>query len=182
MRLPDGTTLMHAGQPYDPAKAHDYYLRTRKLKGRKKGATSPTGGKAAPGAVGGKPVRKKKSDPAEIAKLKAHTAARVAVLKKKLHELQTELKKRMAEAEKSAKKADKKPTAADKHAQARDAKKYRDKHKQELKTKAKAASSGGGSSKSKAKGQQEGIDNLKKTIDDVRTKLTAAVARQRALG
>lgn len=180
MRLPDGTTLMHAGQPYDPAKAHDYYLRTRKLKGRKKGA-APTTGKPVPGAKGVKPVqKKKKSDPAEITKLKAHTAARVAVLKKKLHQLQTELKKRMAEAEKSAKK---KPTAADKHAKARDAKQYRDKHKQQLKTKAKkAAGSGGGSSKPKAQGQQEGIDHLKKTIDDVKTKLTAAVARQRALG
>lgn len=38
MRLPDGSTLMHGAAPYDAAKAHQYYLRTRKLKGRKKGA------------------------------------------------------------------------------------------------------------------------------------------------
>lgn len=37
MKLPDGTVLMHGSQPYDPKKAHDYYLRNRKLKGRKKG-------------------------------------------------------------------------------------------------------------------------------------------------
>jgi len=40
MRLSDGTTLMHGTAPYDPAKARAYYLRTRKLKGRKKGAAS----------------------------------------------------------------------------------------------------------------------------------------------
>lgn len=37
MRLPDGTMLMHGRTPYDPVKAHEYYLRTRELKGRKKG-------------------------------------------------------------------------------------------------------------------------------------------------
>lgn len=41
MRLPDGTVLMHGTAPYDPAKARAYYLRTRKLKGRKKGAQDP---------------------------------------------------------------------------------------------------------------------------------------------
>jgi hypothetical protein len=38
MKLPDGTVLMHAKRPYDPVKAREYYLRTRKLKGRKKTA------------------------------------------------------------------------------------------------------------------------------------------------
>lgn len=37
MKLPDGTILMHGKRPYDPAKARAYYLRTRQLKGRKKG-------------------------------------------------------------------------------------------------------------------------------------------------
>lgn len=37
MRLPDGTQLMHGEGVYDPKKAHEYYLRTRELKGRKKG-------------------------------------------------------------------------------------------------------------------------------------------------
>lgn len=37
MRLPDGSTLMHdAVHAYDPVKAHEYYLKVRKLKGRKK--------------------------------------------------------------------------------------------------------------------------------------------------
>src|SRR5262245_53478591 len=37
MKLPNGTVLMHGKAPYDPAKAHEYYIRTRQLKGRKKG-------------------------------------------------------------------------------------------------------------------------------------------------
>lgn len=32
---------MHVALPYDPKKAHEYYLRTRKLKGRKKGQVDP---------------------------------------------------------------------------------------------------------------------------------------------
>jgi hypothetical protein len=35
--LPDGKVLMHGTAPYDPKKAHAYYLRVRQLKGRKKG-------------------------------------------------------------------------------------------------------------------------------------------------
>ena len=38
LKLPDGTVLMHGKRPYDPVKARAYYLRTRKLKGRKKAA------------------------------------------------------------------------------------------------------------------------------------------------
>lgn len=41
MQLPDGSTLMHGTTPYDPKKAHAYYLRTRQLKGRKKGHVDP---------------------------------------------------------------------------------------------------------------------------------------------
>lgn len=41
MELPDGTPLMHGTRPYDPKKAHEYYMRTRKLKGRKKGQVDP---------------------------------------------------------------------------------------------------------------------------------------------
>lgn len=39
MKLPDGSPLMHGRRPYDPAKAREYYLRTRKLKGRRKRGT-----------------------------------------------------------------------------------------------------------------------------------------------
>jgi hypothetical protein len=42
MRLPDGSILMHGTTPYDPRKAHEYYLKTRHLKGRKKGQSKYT--------------------------------------------------------------------------------------------------------------------------------------------
>lgn len=42
--------LMHA---YDPAKAHEYYVRNRKLKGRRSGAQKPSGGGRSGGASRG---------------------------------------------------------------------------------------------------------------------------------
>lgn len=46
MRLPDGSVLLHGElehrAPYDARKAHDYYLRTRKLTGREKGSKPVT--------------------------------------------------------------------------------------------------------------------------------------------
>ena len=46
MLLPDGTLLITMdsdgmAHAYDPVKAHEYYLRTRELKGRKKGTAKP---------------------------------------------------------------------------------------------------------------------------------------------
>lgn len=55
MLLPDGTILVHTDEngfthAYDPVKAHEYYMRTRKLKGRKKGATKEDPKKRKPAA------------------------------------------------------------------------------------------------------------------------------------
>jgi hypothetical protein len=52
MLLPDGKPLMHGTSLYDPKKAHEYYLRTRKLKGRKKGRGEDPAAKKAPSAKG----------------------------------------------------------------------------------------------------------------------------------
>lgn len=38
---PEEFIMIHAAVPYDPVKAHDYYLRNRKLKGRRPGAKVP---------------------------------------------------------------------------------------------------------------------------------------------
>lgn len=174
MRLPDGTTLMHAGKPYDPAKAHEYYLRTRKLKGRRLGA-GPVGLKDAPKAK--QPAR---NNP-KLAKQRADAATRVAVLKEKLSKLNAALKKRMAEAEQADRKAKKPDTAADKADKARDSKKYRDKHKQEIKTKARQANDKK-SPDTKKSGEANSVQELKSTIEKVQRNLKAAIAKQRALG
>lgn len=189
MKLPNGEILMHAGVPYDPVKAHEYYVRTRKLKGRKKG-TRPTAS-AVRGArlpVKGNPV---------LVKQRKEAAARVASLQKTLAKLQDALKTKMAEAKKaeqkskrSAKEAAKPDTAAEKSDKAREAKKYRDTHKQELKTKAKqdrakSGGSGGGSKseiKKAGKSVADSVAEIKTAIAGVQKALTAAKARQRALG
>lgn len=208
MRMQDGTILMDGDlehrAPYDPKKAHDYYLRTRELKGRKGATAQPTVGRG-PGRIqpGRHTVGKAqiKRNPAKLAAQRKVARAQVVSLQKKLAELQDALKAKMSEERKSArtalskvaksaKDAAKPDTAAEKSEKAREAKKYRDKHKQELKTEAKkdTASSGGSSSgsksepKSAAKSAGGSVKEIKAAIAGVKTALAAAKARQRALG
>jgi chromosome segregation ATPase len=164
MRLPDGTLLMHGATEYDPRKAHEYYLRTRKLKGRQPGRMDVSGGARAPSAS------------QDLSKKRKAASERVKALKDKLTKLKAELRKRKGEAEVKRQEAAKPDTAADKAEKARDSKKYRDKHKQELKTKAKKDDD----KKTSEKGGS--VADLEKAIDGLEKKLAAAVARQRALG
>ena len=101
MRLPDGTILMHdAVHAYDPVKAREYYLRTRKLKGRKKAAAKPVGAAASikltpkgpPKGLASKPAAKKPTDPKVLAKQRKQAAERVNKLKDELKEVQARLK------------------------------------------------------------------------------------------
>lgn len=188
MRLPDGSVLMHGSAPYDPQKAHEYYLKTRQLKGRKKaGPPAPTGNRQ------GKPTSftvksangEVKLSPKQYAEQKAYAAARVSRIADKLHVLEAELHKKMSEArkkeaetKKSAKDAAKPDTASEKAAKARDASKYRDKHKQELKNKAKQAADKKPAAK---KHDLNTVDGLKSAIADVKKSLHAAVERQRSI-
>ena len=94
----DDSALFHGGA-YDPQKAHDYYMRNRKLKGRRPGAGRPAGPGRSPArqavAVGGKPNRSKtKSRRAQLQAEKAHLEARLEHLKKVLEELVAAAKKR----------------------------------------------------------------------------------------
>ena len=181
MKLPDGTTLMHGSAPYDPVKAREYYLRTRKLKGRKKGVARPLKGK--------KPRRSKaftvqvdgktyKLSPRQLAEQKAYAEKRVLGIKKKLTQLNAELKKKMAEARKTEKEGKKPDSAAEKSEKARDSEKYRDKNKQELKNKSKKAAS---EEKSTKKPDIDSVEGLKKTIAGAQKNLKVAINRQRAL-
>jgi multidrug efflux pump subunit AcrB len=180
MRLSDGTILMHDAAPYDPVKAHEYYLRTRELKGRRKAQS-----------VISKPQVRKNNMPSvksptytvnlgqgktvkltqrQLAEQQAYAAKRVNDIKTRLAELGTRLKKLMASA------GSKKPlTAAEKQKAARQSKQYRQTHRQELKTKAKAAKT-----KTSAT-QRDSVAGLKVKINQVKGNLQAAVAAQRAL-
>lgn len=189
MKLPDGTELTHAGQPYDPVKAHEYYLRTRKLKGRKKAAFLPDRRQPRRPASytvdvgGGKQI---KMSPQELAKQKKYAAQRVKEIKEKLTKLNRLLKEKMREAEKAERKSKenaKPDSAAEKADKARDSKKYRDEHKQELKNKDKkdAAKSGGSTKGSKDdKGESE-VARLKRSVVKANKNLKVAVRRQKAL-
>lgn len=181
MRLPDGTILMHAGAPYDPVKAHEYYVRTRKLKGRMGSAPRASTGSARTGpGTGSTKARQPAKDNKKLAKQRSDAAVRVAVLKKKLSQLNHALKERMAEAEKADREAKKPKSASEKADAARESKKYRDKNKQQLKTKAKQANDK--KPDAKKSGGGDSVTELKTTIQRVQRSLAAAVAKQRALG
>ena len=189
MRLSDDPAITHIGQLYDPLKAHEYYLRTRKLKGRKKGgaeaAKSVLGRRGAVSVSRGKQVnvavRKKKLD------------SQIQDLSERLSKLNAELKKRMAAAKegeaksrKAAKEAAKPDTAAEKTKSAKRSKEWRAKNQQKVKNAAKERAAkekpaSKADEKTKA-GDSESVKALKVTISKVKDALTAAKARRRALG
>jgi hypothetical protein len=178
MRLPTGEVIMHAGQPYDAQKAHEYYMRTRKLKGRKRGSTPPpTGGDRQPAGPAARAQRKKELQQ-KVQNLEEKLKKLEALIRKK----ESEARKSEAKKERKAKEADKPDTAAEKAEKARDAEKYRKKNRQKLKAKAKRArgkgGSGGGSDKPL---KDRSVTDLKKLATRVKGQLAVAKQKLRAL-
>lgn len=165
----DDSALLH-GRYYDPVKAREYYLRTRELKGRRKGrtqdVTSPRSGSSSPTT----PSRPKGST-AQPTTWKSHRE-QVAALEARLERLKDVLAKLVEEAkarsgietktksdksdksESSSKgggsKKGEKRTAAEKRKDAERQKEYREKQKPEL-------------------------EQLREQIKDVQEKIRAAV-------
>lgn len=171
--------LEHA---YDPTKAHDYYLRTRKLKGRKKGSREPA--KVIP--IHGRVRKQTSSKPTKAHSVPPKIQARVNHLESRLSELRGQLRKKLNDASKTKKSSHQKPTASDKTKKAREDKKYRNKHKTELANKRKAKAhkgsgggSGGGTSSSKSVGSMSETE-LRSAIKRTSDQLHAAVAQARA--
>ena len=176
MRLADGTILMHGPVPYDPVKAHEYYIRTRKLKGSKPRLS-----------VVSKPVTRRsptysvrlssgttvKLSQNQLKEQQAYAAKRVGDIKKRLGELGTKLRQLRANAKRK-----KSPTAADKSKAARESRQYRQKHRQELATKAKTARAQKSSTRKTSK---DPVAELEHKINQVKGRLQAAVETQRAL-
>jgi len=186
VKLPDGTILMHANAPYDPRKAHEYYLRTRKLKGRKKAAQpQKPGGLGARSTLAKVQVPKKHTQisdltPQQKREMQVVARARVEKAQKKLNELNRKLKQKLAEAKKSARDADKPKTAAEKAKDARESKKYRDKHKTEISNKSKAKRASDKAS-GKETSSRDSVEGLKKQIAAAENELKVAKAKQKAL-
>jgi hypothetical protein len=173
MLLPDGSVLMHGSTPYDPAKAHEYYLRYRKLHPRAPGSKAPTGTFAVRDGT-----KLDRMSGAQLEEQKVYAAERVAAIKKRLTDLNTELKAKIKAAAESERKAKEKPTAHDKLKAAQAAKDYRAKHKTAIAAKAKAKAA---TSPSPPKKKTETVDSLKKEIITAKSDLKAAVAKQRNL-
>lgn len=168
----DDSILLHDDliHEYDPVKAREYYLRTRKLKGRKKGTVDQPSGKNSgstkPKASVKKPVVKKTAK-----QKRAETEAQVAALKQRLEKLKEVLAKLVKEAkarsgvkdenpkdkaDRNAKEKSRKPlTAAQKRAQAERSKKAYEKEKQS---------------------PDQELKELQEKIKDIRAKIKAAIA------
>lgn len=251
MLLPDGTLLITMdsdgmAHAYDPVKAHEYYIRTRELKGRKKGQAKPPAAEkkaawdnflktlplaqegmplpevekfvkslrgktddqlkeeikrlaaidaksANPSPKGGleamtvqkilsnragkaKAPRKSKRSPKERAAQLNNVKRAIVSIKSNLRKLERELKQAEAESRKTAAKAKKGPTRADKAETSREAKKYRAKNQQKLKSKGRAGDTKKGSTK-----KQDPVATLKQKITEAKGALAIAEQRQREL-
>jgi len=167
--------LMHGAHPYNPAKydpqkAHDYYEAHKHLKGRRHGSKEEDRKGRGPG----------KGTPAASHKISPAAQKKIDHLTSRLHELQARLHELLANAKKNGgHKKDEHKSAAEKSKDARDAKKYREKHKTELAAKRKKAEgkSGGG-------GHSSGIGSMTESqvraaIARVRQDLQAAIAQAR---
>lgn len=103
----DDSALFHGGV-YDAARAHEYYLKNRQLKGRKRAAPKPTSSREvgrrpthAPPRVGGKPNRSDtKSRRAELLAQKKALEKRLDRLREVLEEAVKAAKKRSGSQEK----------------------------------------------------------------------------------
>lgn len=168
--------LMHSNTPYDPAKAHEYYEKHKHLHPRAPGHATYT--------VKSKTGRTYRVTAEQLAEQKNYAAHRVAQIKKNLSDLAVLLRDKMEKAKEAEKKAAKPPTLAEKAQAAREAKKYRDSHKQEISNKAKRADSksgGGSSATKKSAGKTDTVESLKADITKTKASLKDAVAKQREL-
>lgn len=163
MRVTDGSS-----DYYDPQKAHDYYLRTRELKGRQPAVkeapkyqtkTNPTS------------TFKRQTTPQNLVTVKRQQLvnSRVAGLQKRLGQLQDLLKNRLDRAAKREKNKNVKPTAKQKQAATKSSDKYRNTNKAEIAKKAKAAYD-------KNPDANLSVDQIKSQIVTIQGQLKTAIA------
>lgn len=209
MELPNGETLMHGTRPYDPKKAHEYYLRTRNLKGRKKGQYDPkvaSLAKELAGMTDGqiKDRIKKTKDPAErkligimltkrqkihgaktsSKKTKATPEEKQAAAKRvsSLQSKLAELNKRLKDALAKARKSEAKKKRGPTAADK--SKKARESRKYRDKNKQKLRNKRTAAKKDKASGRSraDSVETIKSDIAETKGRLEKAIARQKALG
>lgn len=195
--------LEHANAMYDPVKAHEYYERTKNLKGRRRARPQDNGnqwkqikkeigpetgkrgealrGKTKAQIHQGAKARQKKELAQQIQNLEAKLKKLDDLIREKVREAAKEDRKSKAKKERAAKEKDKPKTAAEKAEAARESKKYRDKHKQELKNKAKDGKSGGGDDKKQKSAKDMSVRDLKTLATKVRGQISVAKTKLAAL-
>lgn len=179
-------SISHSSTPYDPVKAHEYYIRTRHLKGRHKGTK----------VSGNKDLGRHKSSSytiekngktyvlsaAQLAEQRAYAEMRVAKIEAKLSELGKHLHELMRKAQKSRAHSQTQGTSSARARRARQSKKYQQRHAATLAAKAKTRRQVLSSvKKSSTKSHKDPVATLQGKITEVRNHLKAAVATQRAL-
>jgi ABC-type multidrug transport system ATPase subunit len=165
---------------YDPAKAHQYYLANRQLKGRRKGTSNYNAHlKRSPKFTvtldGGRQV---KLTSQQLAEERAYVAKRVGTIKDNLAKLSTKLNQLLQAARAKKAQTNKGPTAATKSQAARQSKKYRQQHQQQLATKRKTTSK---KTQTQSTSSVDPVKELEHKIAGVKNHLHEVVARQRAL-
>lgn len=190
MKTPNHLELQHLAAGYDPVKAHEYYIRTRKLKGRKSAGNQLVPTKGPPKGKDPRTGKTKEQISKDArTKQRKELGERIKALGDKLKKLKarileleleeaSENRKSKAKSERAAKEAAKPDSAAEKAEKARDAEKYRDKNQQKLQSKSNDSSSSGSGSSSKSPAKvSDSIDDLKALATRVEGKL--AVAKQK---
>jgi len=147
---------------YDPVKAHEYYERTKKLKGRQKGNNDSKGSRQ---GKSDKPTVSQQTSSSNATVTRAK--AKVVALTKALSEARQALsEKRKAEAESAKENSDSKTTVKERAA----SKKYRDTHKAELAAKREKESD----SSSSTSVSSMTVDELVHRVSRIQTALSEA--------
>lgn len=160
----DDSALLHGRAPYDPNKAHEYYLRTRQLHGRKAGSgQSSSGRKGAAPKAAAKPHQSQKEKVAALEK-------RLTRLKSVLAQLVKEAKARSGvksqptatkkTAASSTGGGSKRTTAQERREAAKRSEAYRRKHPEKQKP-------------------SDEVEALQKQIKEIRAKIEKAVEEAR---
>lgn len=173
MLSPEEFILSHADKPYNPVKAHEYYMRTRKLHPRKTGVSYTVS------RGGGKTV---KLSAKQLAEQQAYAAHRVSAIRDRLTKLNKLLAQKLHDEKQRERDAKKKPTSAEKHKAAQESKKYREKNQQKVKTAAKqAAAKKSHTTPSKTSKTPTTVTGLEDRILATKASLKSAVEKQREL-
>ena len=172
MKLRDGSILIHGTAPYDPVKAHAYYIRTRHLKGRHKNGTRSIYTVTTNG-------RTHVLTQQQLIEEQVYAEHRINVIKEKLSELSSKLSKLLSEAKSKETTASAKPTQAEKAKATRQALLYSRAHKTQIAQKAKIRRQT--QPKQSAATPKDPVAELENKINEVKNRLQAAVATQRAL-